>query len=88
MIGNSILSPGKQKQALEHLAKLYYKTGSATTAMRTVVNELNSLLLKRNSIYWHRKQGTALLAQLVMRNQQALSARCAIINASETRHTF
>ncbi len=95
MIGNSILSPGKQKQALEHLAKLYYKTpGSATTAMRVVVNELNSLLLKRNQhLSGTGKQGTALLAQLVMRGNQLYMALSGplhlyVINASETRHAF
>jgi len=95
MIGNSILSAGKQKQALEHLAKLYFKTpGSATTAMRTVVNELNSLLLKRNQhLSGTGKQGTALLAQLVLRGNQlylALSGpvHLYVINASETRHAF
>ena len=95
MIGNSILSPGKQKQALEHLAKLYYKTpGSATTAMRTVVNELNSLLLKRNQhLSGTGKQGTALIAQLVMRGNQLYMALSGplhlfIISTSETRHTF
>lgn len=95
MIGSSILSPGKQIQALEHLAALYYKTpGSATTAMRTVVNELNSLLLKRNQhLAGSGKQGTGLLAQLVWRGSSLYMALSGplhlfLISANEIQHVF
>lgn len=95
MQGNSILSVGKQDQALEHLAKKYYKTpGSATTAMREVVNELNSLFLKRNQhLSGTGKQGTGLLAQLVLRGNQLYLAisgpfHTLLLSADEIKHLY
>jgi len=47
--GNSPLSPKELDKLLAQMAEAYYKaSGSSTAAMRSVAEELNELLLKRN----------------------------------------
>ena len=72
MQGNAPLPPGRRDRLLADLAKLYYGIqGSATTAMRSIAEELNRLLLERNHrISSSGRQGIGLFAQAVLRNDQ------------------
>jgi hypothetical protein len=95
MTGNAPLSPGKQTQALGYLAELFYKTpGSATTAMRALAEELNTLFLKRNQrIGSSGRGGTGLLAQAVLRGDQLYLAisgplRTYLVSESGTQEYF
>lgn len=72
MTGSAPVAPGKQDQALEDLARLYYTTpGSVTAAMRRAAEELNKVLLERNlRLAGSSRQGLGMLVQLVIRGGQ------------------
>ena len=76
MTGNAPLPPAKQTQLLESLAKLYFSTsGTATSAMRTVAEQLNELLLQRNlNMANSGRQGMGVLTQVVIRENQVYLA--------------
>jgi hypothetical protein len=81
--GNAPLSPGKQDQILERLAKTYYETpGSVTSALRTVADALNQFLLDRNLRNASSgQQAIGLLALTVFKDDQLYLAQCGPVEA-------
>jgi hypothetical protein len=95
MSGSAILPPGKRGQVLADLAELYYRTsGSVTSAMRAVAEDLNRLLLERNLRSASQgRQGMGVLAQVVLREQQLYLAQSGpvqgfLIASEKTEHFF
>lgn len=90
MTGNAPLSPAKQAQLLESLAKLYFATsGTATSAMRTVAEQLNTLLLNRNlRIANSGQQGMGILTQVVIREDAASSTAQVYLAHSGPNHAY
>jgi hypothetical protein len=93
MTGNAPFTPPKQSQLLENLAKLFYATsGSATSGMRAVAEQLNELLWKRNlRLASSNHHGMGVLTQVVLRESQAYLAvsgktQVYLITAHETQH--
>lgn len=93
--GNAPLAPAKQAQLLENLAKLYFSTsGTATSAMRAVAEQVNELLLQRNlRLSSSGRQGIGNLVQVVMRDNQVFLANSGsghvfIITADAIRYFF
>lgn len=68
--GSAQLSPSSQEQVLGKLGLIYYKTpGSVTSAMRSVAESLNALLLERNvRSSGSDSQATGVLCQAVVRD--------------------
>jgi hypothetical protein len=95
MLGNAPLSAGKQAEILNRLGTSYYKTsGSVTTAMRAVANQLNGFLLDRNVRNASSgRQAVGLLTQLVLREKQLYLAQSGPVHAfmvqqEDIRHLF
>lgn len=95
MTGSAPVAPGKQDQALEDLARLYYSTpGSVTAAIRRAAEELNKVLLERNlHLAGSNRQGLGMLVQLVMRGGQFTlgvsgPAQAYLITAAGVQHFF
>ena len=95
MSGNAPLAPAKQNQLLENLAKLYYATsGTATSALRAVAEQLNDLLWKRNLRNVNSgHQGVGVLVQAVLRENQLFLALCGpahayLIAENETQYYY
>ncbi|MEK6256124.1 MAG: hypothetical protein N2C13_02260 [Chloroflexota bacterium] len=76
--GGSQISPSQHSQVIESLVKTYFKTsGTATTAMRAVVESLNDYLFKRNRTTSARGRHTiALLTLMVIREDSIYIAQC------------
>lgn len=82
--GNAPLTPAHQQQTLGSLGQVFYGTsGSVTSAMRRVAEELNKALLERNVRSASSSQQTiGLLAQAVLRDDRLYLAH------SGPLHTF
>jgi len=77
------LTHSQIEELLEELASLYFKSrGTVTTSLRSVAEELNNFLLKRNQTSQSRRQATAVLNLAVLRGKQIF-----VIHAGET-HSF
>ena len=76
--GNSPLSPEAQTRLLEQLAQKFYKTsGSLTSALRSIVESLNLVLLDRNlHSTSHGQQGIGQLLLVAMRADTLYMAHC------------
>jgi hypothetical protein len=95
MQGNAPLPPAKQEQVLAELVKIYYKTpGSVTTGLRTIIEQLNGVLLERNlRLSSNGQQGMGLFAAVVIREGQIYMAHAGplktfLIGANETRQFY
>ncbi len=91
--GGSQISPSLHSQILENLTKGFYKTsGTATTAMSTLVKNLNDYLFKRNrSASGRGRQVVALLTLVVVREDHLYLAQCGpvhglLLTATGIRH--
>jgi hypothetical protein len=83
MTGDTILPPGKPNELLAELGKRYYATpGSVTSALKTLAEELNQILLERNRMAAEKgRQGLGLLSQWVMRDEQFYLAQSGAVQA-------
>lgn len=83
MDGGAQISPSLHSQILEKLIKGYFKTsGTATTAMREVVDNLNDYLFKRNrSASGRGRQVIARLTLVVFRDDRLYMAQCGSLHA-------
>jgi hypothetical protein len=81
--GNSPLSPEAQTRLLEQLAQKFYKTsGSLTSALRSIVESLNLVLLDRNlHSTSHGQQGIGQLLLVAMRADTLYMAHCGGVHA-------
>lgn len=72
MSGNALFSLEKQSDLLTEMSKLFFATqGSVTSAMKTVAEELNQVLLSENRVASEKgQQSLGLLSQWVVRNDQ------------------
>jgi len=91
--GGSQISPSLHTQILENLTKGYFKTsGTATTAMRELIESLNDYLFKRNRTASGRgRQVIALLTLAVVREDRLYIAQCGpvhglLLTATGIRH--
>ena len=77
----SQLPSSQTEELLENLAGIYFKSrGTVTTSLRSVVEELNTFLLKRNQSSQGRKQQTGVLNLAVLRGKQIF-----VVHAGDTQ---
>jgi hypothetical protein len=95
LTGNAPLSPGKLQQILERLAQTYYKqSGSVTSALRTVADNLNQFLLDRNVRNASTgRQATGWLTLVTLRGSQIYMAQSGpvhafVVNAQQVQHLY
>ena len=79
--GDGALAPSQIEELLEHLAGVYFKSrGTVTTSLRTVAEELNSFLLKRNQSSQGREQQIGVLNLAVLRGKLIF-----VVHAGDTK---
>ena len=77
----SQLPTSQTEELLQNLAEVYFKSrGTVTTSLRTVVEELNTFLLKRNQSSQGRKQQIGVLNLAVLRGKQIF-----VVHAGDTQ---
>ncbi len=78
---DSQLPASQTEELLENLAGIYFKSrGTVTTSLRTVAEELNNVLLKKNQSSQGRKQHTGVLNLAVLRGAQIY-----VVHAGDTK---
>jgi len=93
--GNAPLPPREHKKLIIHLADIYYKTpGSTTTAMKYVADELNDILIERNTRKANRSiQSAGLLTMVVFREERIYLAQSGpthaiLVSEGGSKHYF
>lgn len=79
--GDGLLPASQIEELLDNLAGVYFKSrGTVTTSLRTVAEELNTFLLKRNQSSQGRKQQIGVLNLAVLRGKQIF-----VVHAGDTK---
>jgi hypothetical protein len=79
--GDGVLPSSQIEELLENLAGVYFKSrGTVTTSLRTVTEELNNFLLKKNQSSQGRKQQIGVLNLAVLRGKQIF-----VVHAGDTK---